>query len=78
MKKKSIYSNKFLHNFHLSESSFTCYRKQFRDWLKLFTHLALVLLVIFTVASFFGEKVSNLFLRIAMIVKTIRITILNE
>jgi hypothetical protein len=24
LKKKSIYSNKFFHNFHLSESSFTC------------------------------------------------------
>jgi len=24
LEKKSIYSNKFFHNFHLSESSFTC------------------------------------------------------
>jgi hypothetical protein len=24
LEKKNIYSNKFFHNFHLSESSFTC------------------------------------------------------
>lgn len=32
-------------------------RKRLRDWLKFFTHIALVILVLFTIASYFGDKV---------------------
>ncbi|OPL20811.1 hypothetical protein AM593_02585, partial [Mytilus galloprovincialis] len=31
-------------------------RKRLRDWLKFFTHIALVILVLFTIASYFGDK----------------------
>lgn len=45
------YRNRFLHTDDLRE-----WRK-YRDWLKFWTHLALAVLVIFTVASFFAEKI---------------------
>ncbi|XP_033751371.1 LOW QUALITY PROTEIN: N-acetylglucosamine-1-phosphotransferase subunits alpha/beta-like [Pecten maximus] len=45
------YRNRFLHTDELRE-----WRK-YRDWLKFWTHLALAVLVIFTVASFFAEKI---------------------
>ncbi|OWF50745.1 N-acetylglucosamine-1-phosphotransferase subunits alpha/beta-like isoform X2 [Mizuhopecten yessoensis] len=45
------YRNRFLHADDLRE-----WRK-YRDWLKFWTHLALAVLVIFTVASFFADKI---------------------
>lgn len=48
------YKNRFLHVDELRQW------KQFRDWLKFFTHLALVLLVVFAVSSFFGDKIEAL------------------
>ena len=34
-------------------------RQRYRYWLKFWTHIALILLVVFTVASYFGDKVSE-------------------
>ncbi|KAK3088613.1 hypothetical protein FSP39_021285 [Pinctada imbricata] len=45
------YRNRFLTMKELREW------KEYRDWLKFWTHLTLVVLVIFTVASFFGDKI---------------------
>ncbi|XP_052260463.1 N-acetylglucosamine-1-phosphotransferase subunits alpha/beta-like isoform X1 [Dreissena polymorpha] len=45
------YRNRFTHIDELREW------RQYRDWLKFWTHLALVLLVIFTVASYFSDKI---------------------
>ena len=35
----------------------TVFRKGYRDWLRFWAHLALIVLVIFTIASYFGDKV---------------------
>ncbi|XP_048241976.1 N-acetylglucosamine-1-phosphotransferase subunits alpha/beta-like [Haliotis rufescens] len=45
------YRNRFLHTDELREW------RQYRDWLKFWTHLALIVLVIFTIVSFFGDKI---------------------
>ena len=49
------YRNRFLRVEELNEW------KAYRDWLKFWTHLALVVLVLFTIASYFGDKVSSLY-----------------
>ncbi|XP_041367858.1 N-acetylglucosamine-1-phosphotransferase subunits alpha/beta-like isoform X2 [Gigantopelta aegis] len=45
------YRNRFLHTDDLRDW------KKYRDWLKFWTHLALVLLILFTIGSFFGDKI---------------------
>ncbi|XP_052801171.1 N-acetylglucosamine-1-phosphotransferase subunits alpha/beta-like isoform X2 [Mya arenaria] len=45
------YRNRFTHIDELREW------RNYRDWLKFWTHLALVLLVVFTVASYFSDKI---------------------
>ncbi|XP_067654930.1 N-acetylglucosamine-1-phosphotransferase subunits alpha/beta-like isoform X2 [Haliotis asinina] len=45
------YRNRFLHTNELREW------RRYRDWLKFWTHLALIVLVIFTIVSFFGDKI---------------------
>ena len=47
------YRNRFTHIDELREW------RRYRDWLKFWTHIALVLLVMFTVASFFSDKVGK-------------------
>ena len=34
-------------------------RRRYRDWLKLWTQVALVLLILFTLSSFFSDKVRH-------------------
>lgn len=41
-------------------------RKRYRDWLRFWAHLALLILVIFTIVSFFGDKVLILIILILM------------
>lgn len=48
------YRNRFLHVKDLEEW------KSYRDWLRFWAHLALVILVIFTIASYFGDKIEAL------------------
>ncbi|XP_076472169.1 N-acetylglucosamine-1-phosphotransferase subunits alpha/beta-like isoform X2 [Babylonia areolata] len=48
------YRNRFLHMDDLTEW------KQYRDWLRFWAHLALVVLVLFTIASYFGDKIEAL------------------
>ncbi|CAC5391910.1 GNPTAB [Mytilus coruscus] len=48
------YRNRFLHVDELRQW------KRLRDWLKFFTHIALVVLVLFTIASYFSEKIEAL------------------
>ncbi|XP_076114277.1 N-acetylglucosamine-1-phosphotransferase subunits alpha/beta-like [Mytilus galloprovincialis] len=48
------YRNRFLHVDDLRQW------KRLRDWLKFFTHIALVILVLFTIASYFGDKIEAL------------------
>ncbi|XP_045176047.2 N-acetylglucosamine-1-phosphotransferase subunits alpha/beta-like isoform X2 [Mercenaria mercenaria] len=45
------YRNRFTHIDELREW------RRYRDWLKFWTHIALVLLVVFTIASYFGDKI---------------------
>lgn len=45
------YRNRFTHIDELREW------RRYRDWLKFWTHMALVLLVVFTVASYFSDKI---------------------
>ncbi|XP_050410392.1 N-acetylglucosamine-1-phosphotransferase subunits alpha/beta isoform X1 [Patella vulgata] len=49
------YRNRFLHVNELKE-----WRK-YRDWLKFWTNIALVVLVIITIATFFGDKVEAMY-----------------
>lgn len=48
------YRNRFLHVDELRQW------KKLRDWLKFFTHIAVVLLVLFTISSYFGDKIEAL------------------
>ncbi|PVD33947.1 hypothetical protein C0Q70_05209 [Pomacea canaliculata] len=48
------YRNRFLHVKDLEEW------KRYRDWLRFWAHLALLILVIFTIVSFFGDKIEAL------------------
>ncbi|KAK7480398.1 hypothetical protein BaRGS_00028317 [Batillaria attramentaria] len=48
------YRNRFLHVQDLEEW------KSYRDWLRFWAHLALVILVLFTIASYFGDKIEAL------------------
>lgn len=53
------YRNRFLHVKDLSEW------KVYRDWLRFWAHLALIFLVLFTVASYFGDKIETLHRRLS-------------
>ncbi|CAH1786367.1 unnamed protein product [Owenia fusiformis] len=48
------YRNRFLHTDELRAW------RRYRDWLKMWTHLALFILIMFTIASFFGDKIEQL------------------
>ena len=53
------YRNRFLHVDDLAEW------KRYRDWLRLMAHLALALLIVFAVATYFGDKIEALQRRLA-------------